>query len=160
MLSLSGLSHRRAPALMAILAILMLFIAPEISQSLAQQRALKTTSTGSAHLMMMPDRQADNGMAQPPPHGAHRHHDAADEHASAHPTRSSADPAIAAGGSMQDFACGYCELLAHFPLAIWIFVPLIWLLFVASRASPQRLIPTFPVPLFTGQSQPRAPPFI
>jgi len=150
LVSLYGLSQRSTPAVIAILAVLMLFLAPEVSKNLVQWQA-DTTET---HLMqstapheMAADHNHSSHTAPSP--GYHAHHG---ENGGHHMMGSSS----MAG----DFACGYCELLIHCPLIFWLFAPLIWLLLVSSRAPPLIIYCLFPLTYFAGCAQPRAPPVI
>lgn len=61
-------------------------------------------------------------------------------------------------GGMNKFSCGYCELLVHLPMLVWIFIPLLWLILLSSRLPPPLTLPAFPLCWFPGTSQPRAPP--
>lgn len=61
-------------------------------------------------------------------------------------------------GGMSDFSCGYCELLVHLPMLVWIFIPLLWLILLTSRLPPPLTLPAYPLCWFPGTSQPRAPP--
>lgn len=61
-------------------------------------------------------------------------------------------------GGMDEFSCGYCELLAHLPILVWIFIPLLWLILLTSRLPPPLALPPYPQCWFPGTSQPRAPP--
>ena len=57
-----------------------------------------------------------------------------------------------------EFACGYCDLLVHVPMMMWVFIPFIWLMLVISRAPP---LPPLVAPRprrFSGTHRPRAPP--
>lgn len=38
------------------------------------------------------------------------------------------------------FACGYCDLLVHVPLMLWVFIPFIWWMCLISRAPPPAAI--------------------
>ena len=135
----------------------MLFIAPVISTSLMAHHC-------DAHSVAP-------GINQPtasPLHSgmAHAHAHPADE-PPAHAASSAACPAasplhhILNGGAsspMEDIACGYCQLLIHLPIIVWVFVPLIWLTLRISRMPPART-PVGPVlPRSYADFFPRAPP--
>ncbi|WP_299998136.1 DUF2946 domain-containing protein [uncultured Cedecea sp.] len=147
MLSLYGLSQRSTPAVIAILAILMLFLAPEVSKNLVQWQA-NATETHLMHSSVAHDAVADHN------HSAHTagHHDHHAENGGHHMMGST----TMAG----DFACGYCELLIHCPLIVWLFVPLIWLLLISSRTPPPIIYCLLPLVYFASSAQPRAPPVI
>ncbi|WP_343552957.1 DUF2946 domain-containing protein [Pantoea sp.] len=121
-------------ACVAIVAVLLLFVAPIVSKSLMErQRQMMTMpqhsmtdNSMSHHQMMMAD------MSMP---GMNHH-------------------------MMDDgeFACGYCDLLVHVPLLLWVFIPFIWLIMVISRAPP---LPVVVAPIVRRVSclhRPRAPP--
>lgn len=104
--------------------------------------------------------------------GAHREHEAMYAHAvqgmqSVSFSSSAADAQdqnapfhVMAGGAgvLQDFACGYCQLLAYFPFLNVSFIPLVWLMLCLSGAPPRDMMPVYPVTFFPGLAQPRAPP--
>jgi len=150
LVSLYGLSQRSTPAVIAILAILMLFLAPEVSKNLVQWQA----EPSETHLMpsTAPHEMAADHHHSPhtmPSSGHHAHHGEAGGH-----------HMMGSTSMAGDFACGYCELLIHCPLIFWLFTPLIWLLLVSSRTPPIRLSFLSPIPYFAGCAQPRAPPVI
>lgn len=166
MVSLLSLSQRRAPVIIAIMAILMLFIAPEVSKTLAKWRAANSADVqhggmshdaSMAHGMAMPGMMAMSHEAAQPHHANtanenhHKHQGTGDSNTPQH-------PAGTMQATLDDLACGYCELLVHFPLIVWLFVPLIWLLFTSSVAPPTRPVLHFPAPFFPGSCLPRAPP--
>ena len=161
MVSLYRLSQCRIPALIAIIAILLLFIAPDVSMSLEHQRSSVAQASASENHSSIAPRAMHNmdmsGMSMD---------DMSAMHAPPEPS-TDAPPAdhvqhhtMPDGTDMKDgFACGYCQLLVHFPLLLCLFIPLLWLLFrLASRVPPPRMILWFPAPLFPGTCQPRAPP--
>ncbi|MFG1172912.1 DUF2946 domain-containing protein [Erwiniaceae bacterium CAU 1747] len=179
MVSLSRLSQRRMPAFIAVMAILMLFIAPEVSKTLVQWRAANALTAEDQHGGMLhavdpdsavalnPVSDSDASVPSAPMHG--RHHNAA--HSSAQPMHDMAkmsasgmthhdasQPDMNGSPTMSDLACGYCDLLVHFPFMIWVLVPLIWLLCTATRAPPVRLIVLFFATFLPGTHLPRAPP--
>lgn len=133
-----------------MLAVLLLFIAPDISQTLEHQRMSASVASVNPALMTMHDM----------PMGTLSHDGMPLLHA--HP--SSAEQGVplvmpGGGGMMDDFACGYCQLLVHLPLLLYLFIPLIWLLFrLASPAPAARYSSWFASDFFPGLSQPRAPP--
>lgn len=124
--------RQRLTACIAILAVLLLFVAPMISKNLA------------AHHAMMADRPGMSAMSAEMP--MMHHHD----------EMPMADPAAGDMG----FACGYCDLLVHVPLMLWVFIPFIWWMCLISRAPPA---PAPAVPRRRRQwrlNRPRAPPFL
>ncbi|WP_128086809.1 DUF2946 domain-containing protein [Pantoea deleyi] len=125
--------RQRLTACIAILAVLLLFVAPMISKNLA------------AHHAMMADRPGMSAMSAEMPM---MHH---------HGEMPMADPAAGDMG----FACGYCDLLVHVPLMLWVFIPFIWWMCLISRAPPAPGAP--PSPRRRRQwrlNRPRAPPFL
>ena len=116
--------------------MLMLFIAPLISKSLEHRRA----ATNGEHHMM----SHSGGMMM--------------EMASVEmPSPSHLMPGM--GSSlMDDIACGYCQLLLHIPLIIWLFIPFIWLIWRISRAPPPPVIAPLLAEHDDAEALPRAPP--
>lgn len=136
------LSQSKLPAVIAILAILMLFIAPEISRSL-QPPTTELSAGESAHThntmtTMMP------GMPMPV---------ATEKHTATTPAPMT-DPL----SGMDDIACGYCVMLLHMPVLLAMLVFLCWFSFLLCRTPTVRRRVLLPVRLFTGDRQPRAPP--
>lgn len=126
-MTLSRSITQRLTAAIAIVAVLLLFVAPVISTSLAPQ-------------MMMPNMAMDQ--MTPSHHG--------DDHAAGMMDHKAMNDA--------GFACGYCDLLIHVPLLLWLFIPFIWLALLLSRAPPPAPIAA---PLLRPRRQlyrPRAPP--
>lgn len=116
-----SLPRSRAAAFIALAAMLMLFIAPLISKSLAQVAACHQSAQ---HVSMNAPMEgvsvsvADTSEA----HG---------KHGGTHP-----DMAMSHGGQslLEDIACGYCHILIHLSLILVIVQPLIWLLFLSFKA--------------------------
>ncbi|MCS3608102.1 DUF2946 domain-containing protein [Erwinia rhapontici] len=131
--------RNRLAAWLGLLAILLLFIAPVISKSLAQTR-------GSNSMMMM-----HHGMAMDMSEMPDMHHDMDATSTSA--TKQEHHPM----SMMDDSACGYCVLLVHLPLDLMT-LPLLW---STLQAATQPDVPLFQpvvarfVPRFF---HPRAPP--
>ena len=127
--------QQRLCACMAILAVLLLFVAPVVSKDLMARHG----GAMAAPMMAMSPSTDAIPMAH--------HMD---------------DAMISSGHRMsgeEGVACGYCELLVHVPLMIWAAVPLLWLMMLISRAPPstQRADP----PLCQRERRvyrPRAPP--
>lgn len=127
--------QQRLSACLAILAVLLLFVAPVVSKDLMARH-------GSAMpAQMMPQSHSADAMPM-------MHH-----------MDDGMMPADHMMAGSEGFACGYCELLVHVPLMLWTAVPLIWLMMIIARAPPPpRAIP----PLRRREVsvyRPRAPPF-
>lgn len=186
-------------ACIAILAVLLLFVAPVVSRSLmsdqmmtgsmrgAMAEHLPVKNTGDMpaepgtnampdmatmhNLHPMPEMDSASDMAAMPGMAAEADMDAmpAMEHrAMTHHPQPPPAPAAASGShQMMDggmmmgdgmIACGYCDLLIHVPLIIWLFVPLIWLLMTIRLVPPAAPV-VAPRPRRPVRSQhPRAPP--
>jgi len=127
--------HRATAAWLGIFALLLLFVAPVISASLAQTHAQAMAMPG----MMMP--MGDEVM----------NHDAMPmgEMPMSHP----------AGMMPDQAACGYCVLLAHAPLLEMALPLLAWFTLLAARAPPPRLQLRLPPPPPVCRPRTRAPPF-
>ncbi|WP_253893509.1 DUF2946 domain-containing protein [Serratia marcescens] len=123
--------QQRLAACIAIMAVLLLFVAPVVSKSLMH------------HQMM-------GGMAQPAAAMPH------DMHAMAMPA---ADHVGHHGMSPEEMIfCGYCELLIHVPLLLWVFVPLLWLMTrIARLPCAPRVVPP-PIRRLSLRPCPRGPP--
>ncbi|MCW0331668.1 hypothetical protein NB704_003057 [Pantoea ananatis] len=118
--------QQQLSACIAILAVLLLFIAPVVSKNLAERHDAMTMSGMSADMPMM------------------------DHHS---------DMAMTDHSMMNDgLACGYCDLLVHVPLMLWVFIPFIWLICLTCRAPPPRHIARLALPRLNGIYRPRAPP--
>ncbi|WP_099134012.1 DUF2946 domain-containing protein [Xenorhabdus ehlersii] len=131
MLSLFRFSQSRTPAIIALLAILMLFIAPVVSKTLEHHR--EGIRSEINHCMSVSDMPSTHTM---------NHHGVDHVHM----------------GLMDDIACGYCQLLINLPLLAGGFVPFILLTLIVSRAPPVSRFFGPVIRLFYGESQPRAPP--
>lgn len=179
--------QQRLSACLAILAVLLLFVAPVVSQDLMarQSSAMRAAMaydampmthhsharTSHDHDMVTMAHHEDAATAHHAMPMAH-HEDAATAHhampmthhqdaATAHHAMSMADAAMMPAGHMMDssgFACGYCELLVHVPLMIWAAVPLIWLMMIVSRAPPPLRAVSPPRRRERRVYRPRAPP--
>lgn len=106
--------RQRLTASIAILAVLLLFVAPMVSKNLAEHHAsLQRLSAISGEMPMMTHHGEMPMM----------------DHHSEIPM---------AGHEMMapGFACGYCDLLIHVPLMLWVFIPFIWWMCLISRAPP------------------------
>ncbi|MEL5638923.1 DUF2946 domain-containing protein [Serratia marcescens] len=123
--------QQRFTACIAILAVLLLFVAPMVSKSLTH------------HPMMGGMTQTAAAM----PHDMHAMAMPAAEHAGHH----GMDPA-------EMIFCGYCELLIHVPLLLWAFVPLLWLMTrIARLPCAPRIVPP-PIRRLALRPSPRGPP--
>ena len=134
------LSHAKLPAVIAILAILMLFIAPEISRSLQDSSPQSPAGISASSEMAMP------GMSMPA-------HMTMEKHSTTHSA-----PSVDPMSGMDDIACGYCVMLLHMPVLLAMMVFLCWFSLLLRRAPPARRHYALPVRLFTGDLQPRGPP--
>lgn len=124
---------QRLTAALAILAVLLLFVAPVISKNLTLP-------------IMMPEMvmtQADHDMAM-----------------SQHNSGDHAEMKDHSNMSANGMACGYCDLLVHVPLLLFLFIPFIWLSQLLLHAPPVRRL-TAPVlrPIHHIWHS-RAPPFV
>ncbi|UPT55576.1 DUF2946 domain-containing protein [Dickeya zeae] len=101
-MSLFELRQRRLPAWLGILAVVMIFLAPPISQSLRNRHHVQTPSPTSLSAMApMSGHHEHHGMDTPP----------------AYPAHSPITPMSHGEMGMEDHAaCGYCVLLSHLPL--------------------------------------------
>lgn len=136
--SLYVLSRHKWPFALALLAMVMLFIAPVISKSLEHQRA----ATGDEPYMMSHSAgmMMEMGTMEKP--------------LSSHLLPST-------GASlMEEIACGYCQLLLHIPLIIWLFIPFIWLMGRLYHAPPPPVIAPFLPQHVDAEALPRAPPVV
>ncbi len=131
-------SLTRLAAWLALLATVMLSVAPVISQHLQREGLLTPLTTSHAvehhHAMMMPGMMADSDCA----------------------AVSSGD----CGMPPDDNACGYCELLIHVPLLLWAFIPVLRLLLFCWRQTHARLMPSLYCALHAASWQPRGPPTV
>lgn len=157
MFSFHRLSQRRIPALIAIMAILMLFIAPDVSTILEQRR--------SAEHRQMPAENLRAGLNEMAPHGMTDEMPLVADNSlcdSATLPSQAADTAQhhnRSGGKMLGhIACGYCQLLVHLPLLLAIFIVVIRLLLLSTRTPAMLKFSPYHFTFFPGLSQPRAPP--
>jgi len=141
-MKLSYQRQQQLTACIAILAILLLFVAPVVSKSLMYQQMQAMDADASAHSAMM----SHHDMTMMPGMKMHG---------------SSSSAMLMGDHSMMDegqFACGYCELLVHVPLVFWAFIPIIWLLLIITRAPPPRCIVARVIARRCRCQHPRAPP--
>ncbi|MCA1177428.1 MULTISPECIES: DUF2946 domain-containing protein [unclassified Pantoea] len=128
--------RQRLTACIAILAVLLLFVAPIVSKTLMERHSRMTDmpTQGMTSEMSMHHHEMMMDMAMP---GMDHH-------------------------MMEDgeFACGYCDLLVHVPLMMWVFVPFIWLMMVISRAPPLPRLQAPVIRRFSPTNRPRAPPAV
>lgn len=124
-------TRSRQAAWLGLLAILLLFVAPVISKSLADRRG--GDSMMMHHAMGMEMEMA--GMpAMDPPMQDH------------HPL-----------SMMDDSACGYCVLLAHLPLDMLV-LPLLWSALQAAKSPQLPLVQSVAARIVPRYFHPRAPP--
>lgn len=158
-----AVARSRFPACLALLAMLLLFIAPVISKSLMAQH------DHASMMMMMPvsatmdvptaDRAGHQHACAPHPHSpaaTHAHHPVAQPSAAA-PSANVTWPKHHHMSMMDDSACGYCVLLIHLPLDS-VQLPQLWtLLQAAIPAIPLQLQPYVAswIPIWF---RPRGPP--
>lgn len=120
--------RQRLTAGIAILAVLLLFVAPMISKNLAEHHAtVQRAFAVNTEMPMM-------------------HH---------HSEMPMADHAMMMGPG---FACGYCDLLVHVPLMLWVFIPFIWWMCLIGRAPPPSAIHPPQRRRLLHLHRPRAPP--
>ncbi|GAA0495856.1 hypothetical protein GCM10009414_01220 [Tatumella terrea] len=126
-------SQAKSPAVIALLAILMMFIAPDLSRHLQSQPAHLPPALASGNMHTMPDGDITSATAATvTPHTQ--------------------------GNGMETAVCGYCALLVHMPLLLVVQFSLCGL---ALLRPPARVRRTLPMPaglFFAGELQPRAPP--
>ncbi len=137
--SLLSFSRHKWPSAIALLAMLMLFIAPVISKSLEHRRMAMSEASGE-HQMMT--HAGGMMMAM----GSMKMPDAS--HLMPGPGAS----------LMDDIACGYCQLLLHVPLIVWLFIPFIWLAWRITRPPPPAIIAPLLAQHDDAEALPRAPP--
>ena len=135
------LSHTKLAAVIAILAMLMLFIAPDISRNL--HSPLSDTQTARQSVATANSMSAEMTVTAL---------SAAEKTAAIHPVPA-APPMTMPGEDV----CGYCVLL-HMPILLIMMIILCNLSLRLCREKPciQRLI--LPAAQFAGDQQPRAPP--
>lgn len=173
-------SRRRLFAWLGIGAILMLFIAPVVSNMLVAQgmpmpmMADMTLSpevpetsemTMSSAMPQTPEMSTSSDAAKMaampmPDHVMPTHPAAASPPASTLTSLSSTSaPAnTLSSDEMMGVACGYCVLLMHLPLLVLLAVALIWSLSVVVRPLFSRITPCLLSSPTLTDSQPRAPP--
>lgn len=126
-------TRSRQAAWLGLLAILLLFVAPVISKSLADRRG--GDSMMMHHAMGMEMEMEMAGMpAMDPPMPDH------------HPL-----------SMMDDSACGYCVLLAHLPLDMLV-LPLLWSALQAAKPPQLPLVQSVAARIVPRYFHPRAPP--
>lgn len=143
--------QQRLTACTAILAVLLLFLAPVVSKSLMTQQGMISTSSAAVVSVSTPEIN-DPAMEQMA-NMADMHH--------MPPAATPAFPGEQDHHSMtmgDDSACGYCQLLIHVPLMLWLFVPLLWLMMLVARIlrSPPVLSPL--IQRWSFRQRPRGPP--
>ncbi|MFH8136023.1 DUF2946 domain-containing protein [Pantoea osteomyelitidis] len=134
---LSRTTQQRLTACIAILAVLLLFVAPVVSKTLAERHQMRTLNM---------EAEAASSSS---------HHSAAVQMQSAETSMMTMDHSAMPDG---EFACGYCDLLVHVPLMVWVFIPFIWLMMLISRAPPMATVSAPVIRQPWGFHHPRAPP--
>ncbi|WP_338501748.1 DUF2946 domain-containing protein [Erwinia aphidicola] len=124
-------TRSRQAAWLGLLAILLLFVAPVISKSLADRRGGDSMMMHHAMGMEM-EMGGLPAMDQPMP-----------DH---HPL-----------SMMDDSACGYCVLLAHLPLDMLV-LPLLWSALQAAKPPQLPLVQSVAARIVPRYFHPRAPP--
>ncbi|EIX9083766.1 DUF2946 domain-containing protein [Klebsiella aerogenes] len=168
MYSLIRLGRHKLPALIAIFAILLLFVAPEVSKTLEHRRmenrnehAVTDASEGMPYMHHMTGGSGQDmgimGDMEMSGYDMSMHHKMS-QHDNAVQAPMPGIPGMMHGDMMDDVACGYCVMLIHLPLMIWVFAAIIWLTLRISVTPPPRLILRHFTPFFPGIAQPRAPP--
>ena len=158
MYSLVRIARYKLPVLIAIFAMLLLFVAPEVSKTLEnrdEEHAIPASSEKTHHMHHMTESSGqDVGMST---ENTPTHHEIVQHDHSAQ--TSIADmPGMMHGDKMDGVACGYCVMLIHCPLMIWVFFAIIWLtLRISVTPPPLRILRHF-TPFYPGIAQPRAPP--
>jgi Protein of unknown function (DUF2946) len=137
-MALSRTTQQRLTACIAILAVLLLFVAPVVSKTLAEHHQMRALT-----------------MAAEAGSSTSHHHSAAMQMQSAESSMMTMDHSAMPDG---EFACGYCDLLVHVPLMIWVFIPFIWLMMLISRAPPIVIVSAPVIRQPWGFHHPRAPP--
>jgi len=161
-------SRRRLFAWLGIGAILMLFIAPVVSNILVAQgmpmpmmadMTLSPEVPETSEMTMSSDAAKMAAMPMPD-HVMPTHPAAASPPASTLTSLSSTSaPAnTLSPDEMMGVACGYCVLLMHLPLLVLLAVALIWSLSVVVRPLFSRITPCLLSSPTLTDSQPRAPP--
>lgn len=136
---LSRATTQKLTACLALLAVLLLFVAPVVSNSRHSATSYETSNTHAhEHLVISNNPAVDHQSVQ-----HHQAMSASHDHAAM---------------QSEGFACGYCELLIHVPLIVWVFIPLLWLALLQARMPPPlHLALPFP-PQRYEIHRPRAPP--
>lgn len=130
-------------AFTAVLAILLLFVAPSVSQWLIATQDHSPSMPGS--------HQSDSVSHHPTEHPSDAHRD----HHSVSQQSTSVDKSDA---QQSQLACQYCDLILHVPFMVWQSKALLWLLLIIQATSFQPAIHTSLVPSIRRPYAPRAPP--
>ncbi|WP_428945086.1 DUF2946 family protein [Pantoea sp. FN060301] len=155
----------RFAAWLGLVAIMMLFIAPVISKSLASAHGDRFM-VDMQHVMPVESEShhsnqdmSGDGAHPAPVAGQHSHADVGSM--SAMPGMSAAEHARMMAhhpmSMMDDSACGYCVLLAHMPLDLTNLIPL-WSALQAAKLPAPPLLPPFIPRVVAHFFHPRAPP--
>lgn len=133
-MKLSRHRQQQFAACFAMLAMLLLFVAPVVSKS----QMMMSHAIGTAQETMSASDMPMMAMADHGTPADHQQHDT--------------------GMMAGEIACGYCDLLIHMPLMIWLFVPLTWLLLLLrQRPRPPETSAPLP-PHYSLSHPPRGPP--
>ncbi|WP_241606680.1 DUF2946 domain-containing protein [Rosenbergiella epipactidis] len=124
----------RVAAKLAIFSIAMLFIAPIISKNLQAAPHIASTMPSMAAMTAPHDRCAMMS-----------------------PSTSSQTPAFDRK-MLDDMACGYCQLLAHFPFLPWIILLALVIVYCPLQTLALPPLITRPLTGYWSSSQARAPP--
>lgn len=144
--------------MIAIIAMLLLFIAPEVSKTLAHHQRMENRNDHVALYSADPMEQmpAANGHHDPVIDGmVSKMHPAVAGHTQPPQAVMAGMPD---GIMMSDSACGYCVMIVHLPLMLLAFTLILWFRLRVLVARPPRFIPLRFPPVFPSLAQPRAPP--
>ncbi|WP_051124059.1 DUF2946 domain-containing protein [Dickeya sp. DW 0440] len=137
-------------ASIAILAVLLLFVAPVVSKYLMHHQMM-------VHEMMV-EKRVDGGLSEAVSH----QHSMPDMEGMSHmqmDLTAQSESQSQSAFMPEGIACGYCDLLIHVPMMLWEFIPLIWLLLMLCD-QPVALPVILRLPRrFMRSHHPRAPPY-
>lgn len=131
-MNFSSPHRQRMIACLALVSMLLLFIAPVISKNVRENTLYEMpNSEAMHHAHMLADMPIQSV--------AHHHHEMDID---------------------SDTACGYCDLLIHLPLMLWALSPVIWLLRRLGLTPPTPLNTSLILRRYHGVKRPRAPPLL
>ncbi|BDH45564.1 hypothetical protein TUM12370_16080 [Salmonella enterica subsp. enterica serovar Choleraesuis] len=119
----------------ALIAILMLSAAPAVSRHLQSEGLLAPTANSVAEQMHHQHMEMPGMSHMAMEQGSDGHH-----------------------YQEQESACGYCELLIHVPLMLWVFSPILLLILSSRREPIRRAVRILYRPPLRACYRPRAPP--